>query len=456
MNHEHTRGRWFTHTGTRTRTATRTRTGFGDPAAPSGPFDRTRMRVRRWARQFARASARFWRLATQTVSPLGWFVLVVVGLGAVAGAAAGWVEGWFVAVVGTALLLISLPFLLGSRSYRTRLRLSHLHVVAGGAAHLAVDVQNTSARPQLPAMVELPVGDALRELTVPLLGPHQDTLLAVTVPTARRGVIPVGPLAIAKRDPLGLLRRVMTWRETHLLHVHPVTVPLPPNTAGLVRDLEGQASKRLTDADLSFHAVREYAAGDAMRHIHWKSTAKTGTLMVRQYEESQSARIAVLFDALRAEYASDDEFEMAVSVAASLSVQAVREGRERFVASTFFTGRTRPSVDGLEALPSRDAVQLLNAWAELGPCAEGAPIEFLARGLAESGRNLSIVILVTGSVPDLSRLRRAALAFAPDVQVLAVRCALHADPAVQRLDPLTIATVGALGDLAPLMLRGGR
>ncbi|MFC7766284.1 DUF58 domain-containing protein [Leucobacter soli] len=72
--------------------------------------------------------------------------------------------------------------------------------------------------------------------------------------------------------------------------------------------------------------MREYAHGDALRHVHWKSTAKTGTLMVRQFEESQTARVAVLFDALREEYASDDEFELGVSVAASLSVQAVREG----------------------------------------------------------------------------------------------------------------------------------
>ncbi|MFC6236187.1 DUF58 domain-containing protein, partial [Leucobacter soli] len=236
------------------------------------------------------------------------------------------------------------------------------------------------------------------------------------------GVIRVGPLTLARQDPLGLLRREVTWRDRHLLHVHPPTAALPPHSAGLVRDLEGRPSRRLTEADLSFHAVREYAHGDALRHVHWKSTAKTGTLMVRQFEESQTARVAVLFDALREEYASDDEFELGVSVAASLSVQAVREGRERFVASAWAPGRIRPSIDGLEELPSRDPVELLDAWAELGSTEEGLPFEVLARSLADSGRPLSIVALITGSRPDMLRLRRASAAFPPDVQVLAVRC----------------------------------
>ena len=52
----------------------------------------------------------------------------------------------------------------------------------------------------------------------------------------------------------------------------------------------------------------------------------------------------------RQEYVSDDEFELGVSIAASISVQAVREGRERFVASAWAPGRARPSIDGLEAV----------------------------------------------------------------------------------------------------------
>lgn len=452
MNTERTQNRWLTGTGTRTRT----RTVVGNTVAGGVTRSHWRVQVKRWWRRTISRLRRRVGAVTRAITPLGWFVLAVAALGIFAGVAFSWVEAWFVAVFAAALVLVAMPFLLGSRAYRTTLDVSRASVVAGGTVQLTVEVQNVAARPQLPAVIELPVGDVLRELTVPLLGPHQSTELRVAVPTERRGVIPIGPLTVARQDPLGLLRREMTWRDVHRVHVHPRTVMLPPNSAGLVRDLEGQSSRRLTDSDLSFHAVREYVPGDAMRHIHWKSTAKTGTLMVRQYEESQTARVAVLFDAKREEYASEDEFELGVSIAASVSAQAVRDGRERYVASAWAAGRLRPSVDGLEELPSRDAAQMLDSFAELDAAPEGLPFEVLARSLAHSMRNLSVVVIVTGSVPEISRIRRAASSFSPEVHVLVVRASLLAEPTSKRIDSLTLNTVGALGDLPQLMIRGAR
>ncbi|MBO1902741.1 DUF58 domain-containing protein [Leucobacter weissii] len=414
---------------------------------------RGRQLLRRWWRRTLRRLRRARRATTQAVTPLGRFVAAVALAGLTAGIASGWIEGWFVAVLGALLLLLGLPFLAGARSYRAGLELSRANAVVGGNVEVGVIVENTSARPQLPSVAELPVGDALREVTVPLLGPRQTVELAVGVPALQRGVVAVGPLTVARRDPLGLLRRDLTWPDRHLLHVHPRTAMLPPGSAGLVRDLEGQSSRRLTDSDLSFHAVRDYVPGDAVRHIHWRSTAKTGSLMVRQFEESQTARVAVLFDARREEYGSDEEFELGVSVAASISVQAAREGRERFVASAWAPGRVRPSIDGLEELPSRSPHELLDAWAELDPAVEGLPIDALARNLADSGRALSIVALVTGSLPEAVRLRRAALAFPSDVHVLGIRCEVLAEPRIAWTSPVTLATVGELGDLPRLMTR---
>ena len=461
MSTQRTRSRSFWQTGSRTGVTSRTyrtgRTGrVGDATRTMRPAEHRRLLLRRWWRRTNRHMRRVWRTTTQAITPIGWFVLAVTVLGVLAGAAFGWIEGWFVAVIGALVLLIGLPFLIGSRSYRTRIELARANVVVGGELHASVRVENSAARPQLPAVAELPVGEALHELTVPLLGPHQVVELPVAVPATRRGVVAVGPLTVARRDPLGLLRREMTWRDRHLVHVHPRTTPLPANSAGLVRDLEGQPSRRLTESDLSFHAVRDYMPGDSVRNIHWKSTAKTGSLMVRQFEESQTARVAVLFDARREEYASDDEFELGVSVAASLSLQAVREGRERFVVSAWTPGRLRPSVDALEELPSRTPVEMLDSWAELQAVHESLPFEALARNLAESGRSLSIVIVVTGSVPEVTRMRRASISFPPDVHVLGVRCEWLADPKAQTMPPLELLTVGALGDLPRLMARSQR
>ena len=69
-----------------------------------------------------------------------------------------------------------------------------------------------------------------------------------------------------------------------------------------MRDIEGAVTKKIVDSDLSFHAIRDYVAGDARRHVHWRSTAKTGTMMVRQYEETRRSRIAVVMDLGLSEY----------------------------------------------------------------------------------------------------------------------------------------------------------
>ncbi|RGE23225.1 DUF58 domain-containing protein [Leucobacter sp. wl10] len=459
MSTESTRGRLF-RTGARDTTrGSRTGSRLGETRTSTralGATQRRRVAVLRWWRSCRRRFARTWRGALHAVTPLGWFVAALTAVGVGLGAGLSWIEAWFVACVGGLLLLLALPFLAGSRAYGVDIELDRASIVAGGEVRLRLRVQNEGARPALPAVAELPAGEALREVAIPFIGPHSGAELPMSIPAPRRGVIQVGPLTIARRDPLGLLRREVTWPERHLVHVHPATAQLPPNSAGLVRDLEGAANRRLTDSDLSFYAVREYATGDAMRHIHWKSTAKTGALMVRQYEESQTARVAVLFDARPDEYRNPEEFELAVSAAASISVQAVREGRERFVASAWAPGRVRPSIDGLEELPSQDPQQLLDAWSELEASPEGLPFEALASGLAHSRRPLSVVAIVTGSAPDPTRIRRASAAFTPDVRVLAVRCELHAAPRAQRIDPLTVFTIGALVDLPQMLIRGAR
>lgn len=440
------------NTGTGSRTYGTTR--WGDTGVTSRVSSQRR-RARRWWRRNRRKVQRAWRRSTQAITATGWFVLAATIAAAVLGAAFGWIEAWFVAIAGAVLLLIALPFLIGSRAYLIRVTVDRKRVVAGGSVQIGIDVENSGMRPALPATAELPVGDSLREIPVPYIHGHGSTEIPLSIGTDSRGVIEIGPVTLARHDPLSLLHREVTWQDRHRVHVHPKTVLLPPGSAGLVRDLEGAASRRLTDSDLSFHAVRDYVHGDAQRHIHWKSTAKTGKLMVRQYEESQTARAAVLFDANRAEYASDEEFELGVSVAASVGLQATREGRERFIASAWAPGRFRPSIDGLEELPSDTTQQLLDAWAELEAVEEARPIEWLTRSLAESRRPLSVVTVVTGSVPDTSRLRRAAIAFSPDVTVIAVRCEMYAEPAARIIDGTWLLTVGQLNDLPQLQMRGG-
>ena len=64
----------------------------------------------------------------------------------------------------------------------------------------------------------------------------------------------------------------MRWTEPVELFVHPLTVRLDPSAAGLVRDLEGEVTKTITNSDISFHALRAYQPGDDVRRIDWNVT----------------------------------------------------------------------------------------------------------------------------------------------------------------------------------------
>ena len=109
--------------------------------------------------------------------------------------------------------------------------------------------------------------------------------------------------------------------------MHPRTVRLQGAATGVLRDLEGQPTRDLSSNDVSFHALRGYVPGDDRRYVHWRTSARTGVLMVRQFEETRRTHLAVALAADPAEYATTDEFEVAVSVAASLGAQALREER---------------------------------------------------------------------------------------------------------------------------------
>jgi hypothetical protein len=393
----------------------------------------------------------------QTVTPAGWLALAAATVGVVVGWTFGWVEWLVGGFVALALLLMSLPFLFGARAYDVGVRLAHERVVAGGEVPGAIDIRNRGTRTALPGRIDLPVGDGLVELGVPLLRGGHVVSQPVTIPTPRRGIIPVGPPTAVRTDPIGLLRREHAWDEVHELYVHPRTVGVPPTSAGLVRDLEGQASRRLVDADMSFHAIREYAPGDSRRQIHWKSTAKTGRLMVRQFEESRRSRMAIMLSLAEADYAGEDEFELAVSVAASLGVRAIHDDRDLdVVTGTAIPRVVRGRLRAIQNLSAASPRAMLDGFSGISSLEHTMRLEEVCRLTVEASETLSIAFMVCGSQLGLNRLRQAALAFSAETAVVGVICDERAHPRLQPLGSLTVLTVGLLDDLTGLLLRGAQ
>jgi uncharacterized protein (DUF58 family) len=390
-----------------------------------------------------------------TVTPAGWLLAAIAVVGVAGGLAFGLVEGWVVAAIAVVLLLLSVPFLLGAHDYGIRLVLAKERVVAGSEVAGSLDIVNRSTRVALPGVVDIPVGPGLVEVHVPLLRGGADHRESLAISARRRGIIQVGPMTVGRGDPVGILRREHAWPGVQHIYVHPVTVAIPSTSAGLVKDLEGAPTSDIVDADLSFHALREYVPGDSYRHVHWKSTAKTGKLMVRQYEETRHSRIAIIVDLALAGYASDEEFEMAVSAAASLGVQGVRDGRDVLVsASADIPDFSRESVRSIQTLSTLTAKHLLDGFSGIDASENAMALEDVTRLTVQSFPELSIAFLVTGSQVELSRLRAAAFGFPSQVAVVALRAEPGAEPTLRSADELTVLTIGTLDDLKNMMARG--
>lgn len=384
--------------------------------------------------------ARRVRPVLSVVSVLGWSVLGASAFLWIAGQAYGWQEAKAAAVAALVLFLIAVGFILGRSSYGVLLDLARTRVAVGDSAVGSIAVSNTSARPLLPADLELPVGGATAIFHLPRMKPQQVHEDLFTIPTARRAVITVGPVRSVRADPLHLLRRQVLWTEPEDLYVHPRTVALAGSAAGFIRDLEGMPTTDLSSADVSFHALRDYVPGDDRRHIHWKTTARTNKLMVRQFEETRRAHLAISLSSNTDEYASEHEFELAISAAASIGRQAIREQRELDVltqAGPLRCETGRNMLDGMTRIV-------------------GAPLRKtavdLARTLADTVPNASVVFFVVGSHVTPAQLRSAAASVPPGVRSIAVRLDAGAAPARANIADLTVLTLGELSDL-PAVLR---
>ena len=154
-----------------------------------------------------------------------------------------------------------------------------------------------------------------------------------------RGSYTFGPLTLRSGDPLGVLTRQVTLNQFARLLVHPLVTPLERLGLPARAPFGDQATPRQILADpLRVAGVRGYAPGDDPRHIHWKATARAGTLHTKVFEPSAHHTITIFLD-LRTTGRDDRLFghglfagvdhdlsELAISVAASVAVWGLEQG----------------------------------------------------------------------------------------------------------------------------------
>jgi uncharacterized protein (DUF58 family) len=197
-------------------------------------------------------------------------------------------------------------------------RVVHPDRVERGRPALArLRVRNTGRRRQTGFLAMDAAGGAPREISLPGLLPGVEAVRHYELPTAARGRVTVGPLTLHRTDPFDLARRALPTGETATLWVHPRQHPARALVAGVPRHHHEGAPDSSLRGSVELLDVREYVPGDEVRHLHWKATARTGRLMVRDLADPRRGRTTVLLDN-RPGVLTGELFEEAVDLAASL------------------------------------------------------------------------------------------------------------------------------------------
>ncbi|MBO9627128.1 MAG: DUF58 domain-containing protein [Microbacterium sp.] len=389
----------------------------------------------------ARALSRL-RVVTSAVRPLAW-VLIALAIGFwILGQVAGWAEFTVAAVVIAITVAVCALFLIGRTAYDVSLDLARTRVVVGERAVGGLRLANRGARAILPSRVVLPVGAGRGEFGIQRLAPGEEAEELFAIPTQKRGVVKVGPVSVVRGDPLGLFERAHRRDDPVDLFVHPKTVLFDGQSLGYLRDLEGLPAADLSRDDVSFHALLEYQPGDDLRHVHWRSTARTGTMMMRQYEETRRSHFVIGLSRSSGDYVTDDDFELAISAAGSIGLRAIRDSQRVDVR---VQGRDLAAGTGKQLLDSLSGVE--QSRPRDGGIADLAGIVARTMPLA------SVVVLVCGAKVAADDLRLACSRLPFGARVIAVVADRSvSSPALQRIGDADVVTIGAL-DQIPLALQ---
>ena len=194
----------------------------------------------------------------------------------------------------------------------------------GQEAVEVIEVRNHDFLPKLWVEVEDPSGlPGHSSRRVVIIPPRRTRNWMVSTPLLRRGLYDWGPVRVTTTDPFGIFRRVRNVGGKGQILVYPPVFDLP-HFAAPPANLpgEGRFRRRTHYVTPNASGVREYAPGDGFNRIHWKSTARTGKMMVKTFELDPASDIWVILDLeRRVNFGVDDDSteEYGVRVAGSVA-----------------------------------------------------------------------------------------------------------------------------------------
>ncbi len=229
-----------------------------------------------------------------------------------------------------------------------------------------------------------------RARRVESLGGHSAKRWTIDTVCARRGVYRLGPMTLRLGDPFGLFEVARAYNDAETFVVYPPVsrlprLDLPRGTAS------GQARVRRRALEWTTNAasVRHYVPGDALRSVHWPTSAHRDSLYVKEFELEPSGNVWILLDLDRRVQAGSDEEsteEYAVIFAASLVNAMLAEGRAVGLA---FSGETPTLIP-----PSRGSEHMFRILRALALAQTGGDLslgDFLGHSASAFGRGLTLV-----------------------------------------------------------------
>lgn len=200
-------------------------------------------------------------------------------------------------------------------------------VSVGQPARVDFQLRNTGKRRSPYMRLWEPVGEqGGAPMQVAALPSGEAASAAYRVPTSKRGMLSIGPLHARYHDVLGFCSRSTVLAGTEEILIIPEYAALPfPSKGASGRLGQHLRMKSYGQTGTEFHSLREYVAGDDLRRINWKASARSTDLMVRETALEGIRRCTIVFDTCGDPYDADT-FEIAVSVAASLTTSAAAAG----------------------------------------------------------------------------------------------------------------------------------
>jgi len=219
----------------------------------------------------------------------------------------------------------------------------------------------------------------------------------------KRGYYRLGPLTVTSGDIFGFYPRWKQFASADHVTVYPRIFPIERLEVPSLHPMgEAKTTRRIFQDPTRPIGLRDYRPQDSLKHIHWKASARRQELQVKVFEPTTTLKVSIFLagdgyspDGPR----SEEEFELAVSAAASIAHHLIDQGTP---AGLISNGCQADSGQAIQIPPggSRDQLmEILEALAKVTPRAKDSSEAFLQRE-SNSLPSGTTLILVASQIPE--------------------------------------------------------